>query len=346
VKKKVIIIAGVLAVFLISLLFYGAFELKAVSKEDDVVTFTVNSGMNKFEIVSELKDASIIKNKYAALAYIFFNPKLNLQAGKYELNRKNSAIEILKQINDGKIVPVITTVQTTFVEGNTIANFGSLISSNFDIAYDEFMDTFKDEEFLNSVIEKYWFVDESILNENIYFALEGYLYPNTYEFYKTATSKDIIIKMLDGLDAVLTPLKEQINSSKYSVHEILTMASIIEKEALNKIDREKVSQVIYKRLDTNMHLGMDVTTYYAVFKEMGDILTSSDLNSDNAYNTRNSRLKGLPVGPICNPSSESIIAALNPSDTDYIYFIADVNTGKVYFASTYEEFLNYKNMLG
>ena len=122
------------------------------------------------------------------------------------------------------------------------------------------------------------------------------------------------------------------------------MASIIEKEALNKTDRETVSQVIYTRLNSGMTLGMDVTTYYGVFKDMTDGLTISDLNDKNPYNTRHKDFMGLPAGAICNPSIESITASLNPSDTDYVYFFADVNTGKVYFAKTYEEFkaIEYK----
>ena len=149
--------------------------------------------------------------------------------------------------------------------------------------------------------------------------------------------------MLDEMDKVLTPLKDKINEQEYNVHELLTIASIAEKEALNKSDREKVSQVIYTRLDMGMTLGMDVTTYYGVFKDMTDNLTPQDLAAFNPYNTRNSSFKGLPAGAICSPSKESIVAALNPSDTDYVYFIADVKTGKVYFAVTPKEFYELKD---
>src|SRR5699024_4394226 len=104
-----------------------------------------------------------------------------------------------------------------------------------------------------------------------------------------------------------------------------------------------VVQVINTRIDLNMNLGMDVTTYYGVQKDMKEILTNVDINDSNPYNTRVSGFLGLPVGPICNPSIESIEAALNPADTNYIYFFADIVTGNVYFTDNYDEFLNFKN---
>ena len=138
----------------------------------------------------------------------------------------------------------------------------------------------------------------------------------------------------------LMPLKESIENSNYSVHEILSMAAIIELEAVSESDRQTVSQVIYKRLKEGMSLGMDVTTYYAVKKEMGTGLTKTDLTTISPYNTHasNTSMFGrLPVGPICNPSLMSINAVFNPTDTDYLYFYADIKTGMVYFTKTLEE---------
>ena len=152
--------------------------------------------------------------------------------------------------------------------------------------------------------------------------------------------------MLDVTELRLSEVRAQIEASDYSVHDILTMASIVEKEAVNALDRAKVAQVIYTRLDMNMSLGMDVTTYYGVRKSMTEVLTQVDLNDENPYNTRITSFIGLPVGPICNPSLESINAVLNPSDTDYIYFFADIVTGNVYFTNSHEEFEEFKRLYG
>ena len=139
--------------------------------------------------------------------------------------------------------------------------------------------------------------------------------------------------LLNETKKKLDPLKDQIENDKHSIHELLTIASIAEKEANSYDDRTKVTQVIYKRLDLNMALGMDVTSYYGVQKEMTETITKLDLNDKNPYNTRVTSFIGLPVGPICNPSIDSIKASLNPADTDYVYFVADVATGNVYFAT-------------
>lgn len=144
--------------------------------------------------------------------------------------------------------------------------------------------------------------------------------------------------MLDKTKEILDNYSVSLKDSDYNIHEILTMASIIENETMYSEDREIVSQVIYKRLGMNMSLGMDVTTYYGVKKELGEDLTTLDINDKNAYNTRPTDFLGLPVGPICNPSEASIKAALNPSDTNYVYFYAEITTGKLHFAKTYSEF--------
>ncbi len=203
-----------------------------------------------------------------------------------------------------------------------------------------------DKEFIKELISEYWFLTDDILNEDIYYALEGYLYPNTYEFYKDATLEDILRRILNNTNKVLQSVKDDIEKSNYTTHEILTMASIVEKEAVSYTDREKVAQVIYTRLDKKMSLGMDVTSYYGVQKDMKESLTKNDLNDNNPYNTRLVTFLGLPVGPICNPSIESIKAVLNPADTNYIYFFADITTGNVYFTDNASEFENFKKIYG
>ena len=148
--------------------------------------------------------------------------------------------------------------------------------------------------------------------------------------------------MLNVTNEKLSSLKNEITSNKLSVHELLTIASIAEKEANSNSDRAMVTQVIYKRLDMNMSLGMDVTSYYGVQKSMSETLTPVDLKDKNPYNTRVVTFIGLPVGPICNPSLDSINAALEPANTDYVYFIADVLTGKIYFAKDIDDFNELK----
>ena len=347
-KTKIIliisgIILAIIAIF-IGLYFY---LLTPVSKESTIVNFTINQGDSKMEIANNLKDANLIKSKYATLFYIVLSGNTNIQAGSYELNRNMSTEDIIRSLANGDVINAERdSVSLTFREGITLEEYLKLLSENTNLEYDAMLEEINNSEFLNSLIDDYWFLTDDILNNDLYYGLEGYLYPNTYQIHTETTLNEVIRKMLDETAKQLEIFRSEIDASNYSVHEILTMASIAEKEAMNYEDRTKVAQVIYTRLDLGMILGMDVTTYYGVHKSMTETLTALDLADDNPYNTRNASLIGLPVGPICNPSSESIRAVLNPADTNYIYFFADIITGNVYFTDDYNEFLEFQRLYG
>ena len=342
-KKKVAIISSIVIV-IICIILYLFLGLRSVSKESVQVKFNVRAGENKVKIVSNLKSAGLIRSKVSALAYVFLNPKLNLQAGTYTLDKSMDTKQIIKNINDGKIDEIIATKKITFVEGRRITDYLKQIEVNFVIEYYDMVKKLKYEKFLDELINKYDFLTSEIKNKDIYYSLEGYFYPDTYEFYENTSFENIIKVVLNNLDQKLSTMNN-LSGSKYSVHEILTMASIIEQEAVTTDDRAKVSQVIYKRLDNNMSLGMDVTAYYGVQKSLKKPITQGDLNSSNPYNTRLTSFIGLPVGPICNPSIISINAALNPASTNYEYFYADITTGKVYFSEDAQGFYEIQEKL-
>jgi len=338
-KKKgiILVMIGILVVILlmIGLYFYG---LTSVSETSEKVIFKIESGTVTKDVINDLYDAKLLKSKISSSIYIKLNTDIVIKAGTYELDRNLDVKQILDIISGGHVIN--DTITVTFIEGKKITHYAETISEKFGYSKEEVIGTISDSEYLKELISKYEFLDESILNSDLYYPLEGYLFPATYEFYKDASIKTIIEKMLDKTKNVLDNYSTLISESEYSIHEILTMASIIENETMMTEDRSVVSQVIYKRLNMNMSLGMDVTTYYGVQKELSEVLTKVDLNDNNAYNTRPTSFLGLPVGPICNPSEASIKAALNPSDTDYIYFYAEITTGKLHFAKTYSEFKN------
>ena len=180
------------------------------------------------------------------------------------------------------------------------------------------------------------------MDSKIYYSLEGYLFPDTYRFInKDVTVKEIFTKLLKKMDSVLTPYKEKITNNKYSVHQILTLASITEEEVRNKNDyREKVASVFINRLNRGMSLGSDVTTRYSLkIDDATRPLKKSEYATVNAYNTRSSTMAGkLPAGPISTVSESSIKAVLDHPDTDYIYFIANIQTGETFFYSNSREF--------
>ena len=337
-KKLIVILSVIVGLILVGVVTL-VILLSPVSKSSDIVEFTVKKGEGKEKIVDNLKDAKLIKSKYATFVYIVLSGKKNLQAGSYEFSRNMSVKDIITSLSTGDIVNVKRDeVRITFKEGDTLKNFVTMVANETNIDYDEAIKKLSDKAFLKGLIADYWFLTDDILDEDIYFPLEGYLYPETYNFYKETSIEQVIRKVLNVTNERLEPIKSKIENSKYNIHELLTIASIAEKEANTNSDRAMVTQVIYKRLGLNMALGMDVTSYYGVQKEMTEAITQLDLNDKNPYNTRVTTFIGLPVGPICNPSIGSINAALEPADTDYLYFVADINTGKVYFAKTNEEF--------
>lgn len=337
-KKLIVILSVIVGLILVGVITFMVL-LSPVSKSKDIVEFTVKKGEGKEKIVENLKDAKLIKSKYATFIYIVLSGKKNLQAGSYEFSRNMSVEDIITSLSTGDVVNVKRDeVRITFKEGDTLKNFVTMVANETNIDYDEAIKKLSDKAYLKGLIADYWFLTDDILDEDIYFPLEGYLYPETYNFYKETSIEQVIRKVLSVTNERLEPIKSKIENSKYNIHELLTIASIAEKEANTNSDRAMVTQVIYKRLGLNMALGMDVTSYYGVQKEMTEVITQLDLNDKNPYNTRVTTFIGLPVGPICNPSIGSINAALEPADTDYLYFVADILTGKVYFAKTNEEF--------
>ncbi len=348
-KKKKILIIVIVSIVAITALSVGLFffNLRAIDKTNETVIFTINSGDSKDEIATNLKEANLIRSKYVALIYIFISGNTNIQAGNYELSRDMTTQEIITILANGDATfDERPTVRITFKEGITLRNYMEILAENTNLFYDAIIEQINDPAYLETLIADYWFLTDEILNSDIYYGLEGYLYPETYEFYTDTTLDAAIRRMLNVTDINLSEIREEIEASDYSVHEILTMAAIVEKEAVNDADRAKVAQVIYTRLDRGMSLGMDVTTYYGVGKDMSEPLTTVDLNDNNPYNTRITSFIGLPVGPICNPSMSSINAVLNPSDTNYIYFFADIVTGNVYFTDNYNEFLEFQRLYG
>ena len=340
--KIVLIILGVILILgFIGSIVYFNFSLTAPSKKSEEVIFNIEAGTSKQTVIKNLKKAGLIRNGKTTLIYVFFHKDLNIQAGTYLLNKNMNLKDILKKFHKGDVK--LDTVNLTLTGGQNVNDLIRLINKTFGYEEKEIKAVFEDQLFAQSLQENYPFLTNDIINDNIYYALEGYLYPDTYTYLETATIQDIIKKMLDNTQVKLKSLENEIANSNYSLHEIMTKASIIELEAKTKQDREMVSQVIDYRLSSSWFgpLGMDVTTYYAVQKKMTDTLTMKDINTKNLYNTRDQSgimNNKLPVGPICNPTIESIAAALSPSETNYAWFVANVCTGEVFFQTTASEF--------
>ena len=312
--KKIIIcvVAIILLITIIGLIWYVA-SISKVSRKDDEIEVTIPLGSGTNKIAKILKENKLIKSKMAFKLYVRLNKVTNFQAGKYYLKQNMNVKEITQMLQTG-IMHDPNQLSITYIEGKNMRWLAKKIEETTNNSQEAVMQVLSDENYINSLIDKYWFLTDEVKQEEIF------------------------EKMLDKMEDVLEEYKSEIEKSKYSVHQILTIASIIETESMNSEGRKDVSSVIYNRLNRGMAIQSDVTTYYAVKVDMGERdLYQKELDTYNAYNTRGPNMEGkLPIGPVASVSKSSIEAALEPNNTDYIFFVADKN-GKLYFTKTASE---------
>ena len=337
--KKIFIIIFILIVLLIigALLTYKSL-IGPISDNKDEKEIIIPIGSSAEDIATTLKENNLIKDELIFKIYVKLNNISDFQAGTYYLKECMDLKEITEMLQTG-IMFDPNEISITYIEGKNIRWLANTISERTNNSEEAVYALLENEEYIDTLIEKYWFITEDIKNEDIYYALEGYLFPDTYALSdKDATVEEIFEKMLNQMENVLNEYKEEIENSEYSVHELLTLASIIELESLHEEDRKDVASVFYNRLEQNMSLGSDVTTYYAIGVDMGERdLYQREIDEYNPYNTRGPNMEGkLPAGPIASVSRSSIEAAIEPNNTTYLFFVAD-KTGKVYFTNTNAE---------
>lgn len=337
----------IMGVIVLSVGFYYNINMRGVSSDTTLREITINSG-GIDSVARTLKGEGLIRNVTIFKVYVALTGKTNLKAGNYEFSQDMGVKRIVDILSGGtKSNPY--EISITFKEGINVRKIATIISEETNNSYDDVINKMNDSTYIDSLIEKYWFLTNDIKSNGIYYPLEGYLYPNTYRFSnKDVSIEDIFSKMLDETDRELSEYKDVINSNSLGIHKIMTLASIVELEGAKTNDRRAVAGVFYNRLNSKSYptLGSDATTYYgSKIDDWSYSLTNKELNDcSNKYNTRCSSNKGLPIGPICNPSITSVEASLNPEDHNYYYFVADCK-GKVYLTQNSQEHLNIINKL-
>ncbi len=313
------------------------------SKDDNIIQIEIPAGSGTSKIAEILKDKKLIKSEVYFKVYVKIHNIKNLKASTYDLKKSMSLSNIINALVEGNNYNQ-NTIKLTFKEGKRVTDYITLIANNTNNTKEETEKVFSDQAYLKELINTYWFLTDEILNSEIYYPLEGYLFPDTYYFNdKDVTVSKIIETMLDEMENKLDDYKNQINNRQMTVHEILTLASIIEKEGKTS-DFKDISSVFHNRLNVSMKLQSCATSYYGLGLEFTDvgIATAEMMSSKNPYNTY--VVSALPVGPISMPSLNAINAAINPNDTDNLYFISD-NEGKTYFFKTAKEHADKKNEL-
>ena len=295
----------------------GLMPVDPDSEEHVIVEIPDGSGASA--IVDILDNAGLVKNKFCAKVNSRIGGYDTLMANTYVLSPSMSFKEMMKIINEGTF-EYISKESVEVKDGARLQQVAEAVSEQLPFTTDEILAKWSDEQYLRELIDKYWFLTDDILDEDVMYPLEGYLYADTY--FVTSDISDIegFTEMcLDRMDEVLTERRDAIEASGFSVHELLTLTSIVTKEATAE-DQAGVAGVFMNRLDQGMSLGSDVTVCY-IFQEDRVDLKQSQLDSTNPYNTR--KFAGLPPGPICQVVSDAIDATLNYEKHDYLFFIAD-----------------------
>ena len=319
-------------------LLYGEFAAPVDAADASEVAFEITSGQSLNRVASNLEDAGLIRNKTVFKYYCdFAGMGQKIQVGDYLLRKDMTITEIAEQLSSGDGNPMVRNI--TLIPGETVEEFAAKLVKNGTLeSPDHFLELCRTGE----AFRDYYYIADVLSSGTAAqrkYVLEGYLAPNTYEVYTSATEEEIIRKLLSQTEAVFPEeYQEQAETLGMTMDQILTLASMIEKEAKEQ-DFTRVSAVFHNRLRAGMKLESDVTVHYITgVRRMS--LSDADLGQTNAYNTY--LYRGLPPGPICNPSPAAIRAALYPDSAmvaeKYLYFCAkEPESGELYFSRTLEE---------
>ena len=229
-------------------------------------------------------------------------------------------------------------------EGQTIDSIATTVGKNTKYSRQDFLKLMKDQSFMKSLEKQYpKLLTSSMNSKGVRYHLEGYLFPAKYDVYQGASLKELVNQMVDKTDQVLQPYYSSIKKKHLTVQEVLTLASLVEREGVKSKDRRMIAGVFYNRIKANMPLQSDISVMYALNKHKHS-LTLKDIKVKSPYNLYVH--KGYGPGPFNNPSLDSISAVLNPIKSNYLYFVANLKTGKVYYNENYEEHLKRNSSLG
>ena len=317
---------------------YGSFLAPVDPADEAEYTFEIQSGQSLNRVASNLESADLIRSKTVFKYYCdFAGMAQKIQTGTYSLKKDMTMTEIADRLTTGDGNPLVRNI--TLIPGETVEEFAAKLVKNGVLEDDKaFLAACRD----GKAFREYYYIDDVLTSghpEERKYVLEGYLAPNTYEVYVTASAEEIIRKLLSQTEAAFpVELQDRAEELGLTMDQALTLASLIEKEA-KESDFARVSAVFHNRLKANMRLESDVTIHYITgIRKMA--LADSDLTVSSPYNTY--QVNGLPVGPICNPSPAAIRAALYPDETmiaeKYLYFCAkEPESGELYFSKTLDQ---------
>lgn len=336
----------ILAVFLLVIATGSAlayvFVKRSVEPIDPTSTETVEVevpyGVGSGYIGELLEEKGLVRSSTIFRLYTRFKNESSFQAGTYTLSPSLSLDEMISTLKTGKVI-VVPDIKLVIPEGFTIDQVTARLAKTADLPKEQISEKLSDREYIRSLVNQHEMLTEEVLADGIYHPLEGYLFPATYEFNKGVTLEEIIEDMLEPTERLYQENKNQIAASGRTFHELLALASVVEKEAVTSEDRKEIAGVFENRLADGMKLQSDPTVWYGT-GESSIFTTFADLENDSLYNTY--RYGGIPIGPIASVSRDAFEATLNPNDTENYYFYArppreDFPKGEVLFEASYED---------
>lgn len=361
-RQKTNSLAGKIALCLITaiiiaLLATGFFVYRYVdssikpldSSSTEYITVDIPEGSGNKYIGQILEKAGVIKSATVFNYYTKFKNYSNFQSGYYNLQASMDLDEICKLLKKGGTSqpekPSLGKILVT--EGYTIKQISEAVTKNSakknastPYSSEDFLKVVQDEAFISKMAAKYPKLLSSLPSaDQVTYRLEGYLFPATYSYYKETSMEDIVEEMISTMDSYMSQYYDTIAASGKSVNDVLTLASLVEKEGSTDDDRRNIASVFYNRMNNNMPLQSNIAILYAMGK-LGEETSlaadaSIDTSIDSPYNVYTNT--GLMPGPVDSPSLAAIEATVNPASTDYYYFVADVKTGKVYYSENFDD---------
>ena len=341
-KISMIVIAGiVLGAIVLCFAFYnywhsGLEAMNTSNKKDYQIE--VPQGASTKQIGNILEKKGIVKSGFVFSYYAKKESPNGFQAGYYALSPSMDVKKIVKTLQKGgstdpRGIPVAT---ITIPEGYSVSQIADLVAKKTKYSKEEFLALMKDQAFYDKMAKKF----PELLNserenmDQVRYYFEGYLYPATYNFYKKETLEEFVEEILTNMNTVMSEYYEPIKQQNLTVQQVLTLASLVEKEGVTEEDRRKIAGVFFNRIAKNMPLQSDIAAMYAN-DEHKVHLSNEDVQTDSPYNLYIH--PGYGPGPFDNPSKQAIDAVVYPEKSNYLFFVADIKTGKVYYAETYEE---------
>ncbi|HFH9924844.1 TPA: endolytic transglycosylase MltG [Streptococcus suis] len=356
-KRIVAVVMSLVVVFFLATCTFGFFWVKSSlepinTEAKKTIQVEIPEGSSTKEIANILFENDLIKNATVFNYYSKIKSYNNYQSGFYNLSQSMSVDDLAKALQESgtPTAQEEPAGKVLIVEGYTLTQIANSVTLNAKtddktdktpFTSEEFLATVTNQEFIDRMVATYpnLFASLPVADSGAIYRLEGYLFPAVYDYYDDTTIEDLVEQMISTTDARLQPYYEAIANKNLTVNEVLTLASLVEKEGSTDEDRRNIASVFFNRLNAEMPLQSNIAILYAQGKLGEETTLAEDTNIDTSIESPYNIYwrAGLMPGPVDSPSLAAIDAVINANTTDYLYFVADVTTGTIYFAKTIEE---------